>query len=431
MKQSIICAGLIFYFVCNVHGQIPGDNLIGFWSFNGNANDLSINSNHGTVNGATLVPDRFGTPARAYHFDGNDYISIPHSTTLNMQDALSFSVWIKPETLSGTRMVFGKSNYTTTTDYLLRVKSDGYIQWEYDGYTDTDSSQLKLNTWHHIVVTASAPGEIKKVYIDNQLIKETLTSSGPFGFISNPFTIGYSSRGAEYFIGTIDELRMYQKVLSESEIDALFKESCNTASFITVKACKSYKAPDGAVYTTSGIKTAVIPNAAGCDSTITIDLEINSVDTSVTRDGLTLTSNASGALYQWLDCNNGNSILPGETNQSFIVTQNGNYSVRVTQNDCVDTSSCFLVTTVGILENNFNTSILVYPNPTNGNITIDLGEMTEISSVIISDMSGKEISRSEFGKTDKFEMSLNVNPGIYLLTIKSDDITATFRLIKN
>lgn len=122
-------------------------------------------------------------------------------------------------------MLFGKSNYTTMTNYLLRVKPDGYIQWEYNGYTDTDSKPVQLNTWHHIVVTGSAPGQIKKVYINNQLIKETLSSSGPFGFISNPFTIGYSSRGAEYFIGAIDDLRLYHKVLSESEIIALFNES--------------------------------------------------------------------------------------------------------------------------------------------------------------------------------------------------------------
>jgi hypothetical protein len=431
MKKILILFSLFFISLCYVNGQIPIDRLIGFWPFNGNANDLSINNNHGTINGATLVADRFGISSRAFHFDGNDYISIPHSTTLNMQDSLSFSVWVKPESLTGTRMIFGKSNYSTKTNYLLRVKPNGYIQWEYNGYTDTDSVPLQLNTWHHIVVTASGPGQIKRIYIDNQLVKETLTSSGPFGLVTNPFTIGYASYGSEYFIGVIDDIRMYNKVLSESEIDALFNESCNSINSITETACDSYTAPDGVIYTTSGIKTAIIPNAVGCDSIITINLTINSVDVSVTQNGIILSANATADFYQWLDCNNGNSIISGETSQSFTAIQNGSYAVKVTQNGCTDTSACYAVTTVGILENTFSNDIIVYPNPTDGIVKIDLGETLTEFSVSIMDVNGKLISQSTYQNTKMFELNLNVQSGIYLLTINSENKKATIRLIKN
>ncbi len=431
MKKLIILYSLILFSLYNVNGQIPIDSLIGFWPFNGNANDLSINNNHGTINGATLVSDRFGIINRAYHFDGNDYISTPHSTTLNMQDSLSFSVWIKPEILTGTRMIFGKSNYTTNTNYLLRVKSGGYIQWEYNGYTDTDSVPLQLNTWHHIVVTASGPGQIKKVYIDNQLVKETLASSGPFGLVTDPFTIGYASYNSEYFIGAIDDIRMYNKVLSESEIDILFNESCNTTHSITITACDSYTAPDDQVHTTSGIKTAIIQNAVGCDSIITINLTINTVDTSVTQNGITLSANATGANYQWLDCNDGYLEINGEINQSFTATQNGSYAVEITQNSCVGTSACFYITTVGILENTFDNNIVVYPNPTNETVKINLGETLNEFTVTINDMNGKIISQSNYKDTEMFEMNLNIQSGIYLLAINSGKKKATIRLIKN
>lgn len=454
---------------------------MGYWPFNGNANDESGNGNNGIVTGATLTTDRFGNPNKAYRFDGNDLISISHSATLNMLDSLSFSVWVKPETLAGTRMIFGKSNYTTRTNYLLRVKPDGYIQWEYDGYTDTDSAPLQLNTWHHIVVTATGPGLIKRVYIDNQLIKETITSSGPFGQITDPFTIGYASYGAEYFTGAIDDIRMYNKVLSINEIGSLFNESCNSfnslsvtacdsytapdgviyttsgvktavipnaagcdstitidltinqssASSITVTACDSYTAPDGVIYATSGVKTAVIPNAAGCDSTITINLTINTVDVSVTQNGTILTANATGALYQWLDCNNGYSVITGESGQSFSATKNGSYAVRVTQNNCPDTSACYAVTTVGFLENTFSNEIRVYPNPTDGIIKIDLGESLPESVVSLNDVNGRLIWQSTYKNTQMFELDINVHPGIYLLTINSGNRMATIRLIKN
>jgi hypothetical protein len=482
MRNTIIIYIVILFSSFNIKGQVPTDSLMGYWPFSGNANDMSINNNNGAVIGATLTTDRFGLNNRAYHFNGaNNYISIPQSATLNMNDSLSFSVWVKPETLTETRMVFGKSNYVTATNYLLRVKPNGYIQWEYDGYTDTDSVPLQLNTWHHIVVTASAPGQIKRVYIDNQLIKETITSSGPFGLVSNPLTIGARSIGGEYFNGAIDDIRMYNKVLTEMEIDALFNESCNSISNITETACDSYTAPDGQVYTTSGLKTAVIPNAAGCDSTITIDLTISysstnsitetacysytapdgaiytasgtetaiisnaagcdsvitinltidTVDVSVSQNGVVLTANATNASYQWLDCDNGYALVDGETNPSFTAIQNGNYAVQVIQNACVDTSACYAVTTVGILENTFRNNIRVFPNPTGGILSVDLGESLAEFHITIIDTNGKIIKEENYQNTQEFELNLNVQSGIYLLMIRSENAKATIKLIKH
>ena len=62
--------------------------------------------------------------------------------------------------------------------------------------------------------------------------------------------------------------------------------------------------------------------------------------------------------------------INGETNQSFIATNNGNYAVAVTQNGCTDTSSCELVINVGI--NEISSNINVHPNPTNDLITLDI-----------------------------------------------------------
>lgn len=207
--------------------------------------------------------------------------------------------------------------------------------------------------------------------------------------------------------------------------------SLHTSSTITEMACDSYTAPDGQVYTTSGIKTATIPNAAGCDSTITINLTINTVDVSVTQNGIILTANATADLYQWLDCNNSNSIISGEISQSFTATQNGNYAVKVTQNNCTDTSACFAVTTVGILENTFSNDITVYPNPTDGIVIIDLGEALSEFVVSIIDVNGKLIRQSTYKNTKIFELNLNVQSGIYLLTINSGNKKVTIRLIKN
>ncbi len=71
-------------------------DLVAYYPFNGNANDESGFNNHGTVNGAALVADRFGNQNSAYQFDGNnDYINVPNSESLNFENSITVNFWIK------------------------------------------------------------------------------------------------------------------------------------------------------------------------------------------------------------------------------------------------------------------------------------------------------------------------------------------------
>jgi hypothetical protein len=73
--------GLTF---AQVPSYVPTNGLVGWWPFNGNANDESGNGNNGTVNGATLTTDRNGVANSAYSFDGvNDYIDVGNANVLN------------------------------------------------------------------------------------------------------------------------------------------------------------------------------------------------------------------------------------------------------------------------------------------------------------------------------------------------------------
>lgn len=74
-------------------------------------------------------------------------------------------------------------------------------------------------------------------------------------------------------------------------------------------------------------------------------------DLNVTVNGLSLSSNENGAIYQWIDCTNGNAIIPSATNQMFTATQSGSYAVVLGSGICADTSSCYTVSTLGINEN--------------------------------------------------------------------------------
>jgi hypothetical protein len=80
--------------MAKVPNYVSTEGLIGWWAFNGNANDASQHSNNGTVIGATLNRDRFGNPDKSYFFNGSDgFIKIPSSESLQPRDALSISLW--------------------------------------------------------------------------------------------------------------------------------------------------------------------------------------------------------------------------------------------------------------------------------------------------------------------------------------------------
>jgi hypothetical protein len=198
-------------------------DLLAYYPFNGNANDLSGYNHHGTVNGATLTTDRFGNIDGAYEFDGiNDFISIPQSPSLNIENELSISVWIKPTAFptSGNMMILGKSNYTSATNYLLRIKPNGFLQFEYKTFANSSDNPLLLNQWNHVVVTSNTSNE-KQVYVNNVLAAHTSQSS-PFGLVSNPVTIGAASYNSEYFNGSIDDVKIYQKALSDADVAQLY-----------------------------------------------------------------------------------------------------------------------------------------------------------------------------------------------------------------
>ena len=198
--------------------------------------------------------------------------------------------------------------------------------------------------------------------------------------------------------------------------------------------CNSYTWIDGNTYTSSNNTATfnIIGGAAnGCDSLVTLDLTINSVsDLTTTSSGITINANNSGATYQWLDCDNNYAIIATETGQSFTATVNGNYAVELTENSCVDTSSCVAITAVGIIENSFGSELVVYPNPTNGNLSIDLGAFYENSQIVITDISGKLINSKTINQSQTLNLSILEPSGIYIVTIQTGDKKAIIRLVK-
>ena len=199
-------------------------------------------------------------------------------------------------------------------------------------------------------------------------------------------------------------------------------------------ACNSYTWPENGLTYPSSTNTpsVTLTNAVGCDSVINLDLTINNVsDVSTSIAGFTIEANNSSASYAWLDCDNNYAVIPGETNQSYTPSDEGNYAVQLTENGCIDTSACTSNSSTGIIQSNFGKGLVVYPNPSKGNFSIDLGNSYETVAISISDINGRIISSKDYTQEQFINLTIDEAIGLYFLTIHSRDKKAVIQLIKN
>jgi uncharacterized repeat protein (TIGR03803 family) len=184
----------------------------------------------------------------------------------------------------------------------------------------------------------------------------------------------------------------------------------------------------GNTFTDAGTYTVYFTTTKGCDSTFTLNLSVNTVDTSVVRNGITLSANASDATFQWLNCGNNFSLLTGETNQNFRATFNGIYAVEITQNNCIDTSACFSITAVSIAGQNSNES-KIYPNPFSNEIIIEMAGANEMLDFEILNAFGQIIYKGYIMNKTSIQTS-HLVPGVYLVKIGNGKISVNKKIIK-
>jgi len=191
---------------------------------------------------------------------------------------------------------------------------------------------------------------------------------------------------------------------------------------ITRTICKDDSVIIGnSVYKTAGVFTDVLQAASTCDSTVTTTVVVSSVDTSVNRNNNVLSSKITGATYQWLDCGNNYAMLAGKTGVSFSPTVNGSYAVRVTVNGCSDTSSCYAITNVGIIDNLFSSSLTVYPNPAVDIVRIESKDRMNLTFELF-DARGRKMDVESVKDNDVYSIDCsNFSRGLYVLVIKAGE----------
>ncbi|MCK5103892.1 MAG: T9SS type A sorting domain-containing protein, partial [Cyclobacteriaceae bacterium] len=154
-------------------------------------------------------------------------------------------------------------------------------------------------------------------------------------------------------------------------------------------------------------------------------------DTTTTQNVNILMANQAGDTYQWLDCNNGNAVIIGETGQSFIPSLNGSYAVEVSENGCIDTSLCKIVTNVSVTENNYGDKLIYYPNPTSDKLNINLGTNLHANGIIMKNVFGQVVLSKRINPTNLINLELNISDGVYFIYVFFEQgDTKVFKIIK-
>ncbi|MFT5859520.1 MAG: hypothetical protein ACI865_001623 [Flavobacteriaceae bacterium] len=157
---------------------------------------------------------------------------------------------------------------------------------------------------------------------------------------------------------------------------------------------------------------------------------INGLDNSVTAAGGTLTANASGLTYQWIDCFD-DSFVVGETNQAFSPSVTGDYAVIITDGSCSDTSACTNVIFNGLKETGIDLGITIAPNPSVGDFTVSFDHAID-GTVYIYDFKGVLIQLIQVDQSNKVIVQLSdFEAGIYLMKTQTSSGIETARLMKH
>jgi hypothetical protein len=384
MKALLSIVVFLSFISFQAFSQLPNNGIIGYWPFSGNAKD-TIGNNDGTLNGATLCADRFGNANQAYYFDGiDDNISLLFNNSIDINTKSTIMLWFKAEITQNAYAKLLCVPYSLVTwdnpyHYFAFSKNSGdgfrYANFE-NGRCQTEPFTEDIDTIWNLIAFTYDEGNIK-VYT-NGILQETLSCAQTL--LPNGFSMSIGSRSTnksndgEFFTGIIDDISIYNRVLTQDEITSYYENKCSVSY---VDEISTYYVSDVSFKKTNN------------------QIYLDSIENRITNNGCDLiVKHYSKFVYQ----------------ENFFSD-----SIAVTDTLIIDVAFSSINN-----EKNVN-RIKVYPNPTNDIITINTGnEYQQISnySIRIIDTKGVLFFESKISKS-LFEINLKDfgKTGLYYIQI--------------
>jgi|GEM_PF-4013952 len=231
--RRMAAAGLFLATVAAPLAWAQVDGLVAYYPFDGDMLDYSGNGNHPASAGAVLIADRLGRAASALGtVDG--YLEVPDAASLRLASAFTVTLWLRPDEIRDAFSCFVGKDYSTA--FALGIDSGG------SDVCPAPEAERKLvlkvgkvrgtfaagprcdcgtGQWVHLAVTFDDPSDTAVLYVNGSLAA-TVAHTGHLQVSSTALGSGRDGRYSDRYYGGIDELRLYNRVLSAAEIQAVF-----------------------------------------------------------------------------------------------------------------------------------------------------------------------------------------------------------------
>lgn len=423
MKHLLIIAvaivGLVSITSAQVPTYVPTNGLVGWWPFNGNANDESGNQNNGKVYGPRLSIDRLSNPNCAFYFDSKNqnFIEVLNDDTLNPVSSISLNAWVKLESFASDNQVFiskGTPNDkepfvsytlkmgppTLTKKFQFSLGIDGIR------YNLFSKDTISLKEW--TMLTGTYDGGIMKIYL-NGILNDSLKITGSISSYHTNLNFGRwapgGTNGEQYLDGQLDDISIWNRSLTQQEIKELYN-SCQVS-----------------VNTHPSSQTININNHAQfivgtSDSSASFQWQ---TDLGVGFQNITDAGQYTGAQNDTLRVSN-------------ITLQNNNQNFRciIVSGACKDTSDVAVLTvasTNNLKEFSQKELFAIYPNPAQSyiNVNTDIKLLDELYT--IADKTGRVVMSGILNAENiTIELS-HLSGGFYMFSV-GENMKHSFKIIK-
>jgi len=214
-------SGKMYFDDITVGNPIPPVGLVAHFALENNAQDSSGNSHHGTVVGDPVYVDGPAGLGMALEFDGTgiQYVALGTFNPSEVTDKLSVSLWAKWNGLTSFwQGLIGKRDTWVASEMMWQIEANqttGVVRFQREGIADIQGEVLPIGEWAHVAATFD--GTTGKIYINGQMVGE-----GAFSFGSDPQAAiqfgACQANGGNSFNGSLDDIRIYDIVLSEAEV---------------------------------------------------------------------------------------------------------------------------------------------------------------------------------------------------------------------
>ena len=415
LMTAIAIFGLATITMAQVPSYVPTNGLVGWWPFNGNANDLSGNGNNGTIisgpsGTCTYSDDRNGIPLSSLLFNGNptwnatgSYVEVLNNTSLNFNNAYTVNVWVNfsNNIITGELINKGPDN---NGYFISRINN---LQMSFGTFNGgIISSVLNPNTWFMFTMVRDMSGN-GVLYINGNPVSSGIIGTPPNNNYDLWFGLHqYGNNGSMYpFQGYMDDIGIWNRALTTQEVAALY----------------------------NGCQLSV--NTQPTDQTINVNNNAQFV----------VSSSDPSATFQWqtdlgVGFQNLNSVgqYSGTTNDTLTVSNvtlsNNNQQFRciISSGSCSDTSNVAVLTVnnnVGINETTQANLFSVFPNPAQSIINVKADSKLIGEVYTIYDNAGRVVLTGKLNSENTTIELNNLSGGVYMFSV-GENMKQTFKVIK-